>query len=93
MNDDPIGDTVEMLLREDLADEAGALKPMSIRMEISQLAWVDAMAAYAGKSRQAMARQLIRAGIAAVLARLPDPVQNDIGADAADRLQTLQEEQ
>lgn len=70
-------------------DEDGPVKSFSVRLPGSQLAWIDSLASAAELSRNAMANHLLRVGISAVLAHLPDPVRDDVDADVIQRLGEL----
>lgn len=89
---DPVNDVVNLFLRDDQAEAAGVLKTISLRLDLGQLVTIDAMAGYSNLSRQAMVRQLLRAGIAAVRGQLPAVVVKEIEDDIAERYEAIQAE-
>ncbi len=73
----PAQEVAGLFLFPDEPDE-GPLRTITLRIPSGRLAWIDALAKNADRSRNVMAGQLLRVGISAVLGELPDPVREDI---------------
>ncbi len=67
-------------------DPDGPLRAFSVRLPEGRLAYIDAMAEAADVSRNVMANELLRVGLSAVLAELPDVVRDDIEQHLIDNL-------
>lgn len=75
-----------MLNEHGINEEIEELYPLSVRLPASTKAMVDEMAENAGVSRNSMAIELIQAGIQSVLARLPDPIAQELREGAGERM-------
>ena len=75
---DPMDDVVHLFTKSDQAAASGEIKQFSCRTSAENLAYLDAMARYADKSRNSMTEVLLRAGIQSVLSKLPSAVIEDI---------------
>ena len=71
---------------DDEHDDRAGIAAFSVRAPASRLAHIDAMARHASVSRNEMANELLRVGISAVLAALPDPIRDEIYEDVAERI-------
>lgn len=70
-------------------DERSGIVAFSVRSPAERLAHIDAMAAHASVSRNEMANELLRAGISAVLAALPDPIRDELYEAIVERISDL----
>jgi len=75
---DPIDEVVNLFTKHDQAAASGDIKQFSCRASAEVLAYLDAMAWYAEKSRNSMTEVLLRAGIQSVLSKLPSEVIEEI---------------
>lgn len=85
----PAEEVASLFIKTDEPDEVDVtdgLAAFSIRSPVSRLAQIDAMAAHASLSRNAMANELLRVGISSVFSCLPDEIRDEIFEDAADRI-------
>lgn len=75
-------DVAALFIQED-TDEVDALglKPVTLRLPIAQTWWVAALAEHAGQSRNAMYSHLLRVGVSAVLAELPEEIRDSVNDD------------
>ena len=80
---------VRLFLDHDDEDQAVSHRTATLRIEQGRLAYLDAMAAQAGVSRNVMANHLLGVGMQDVLASLagasPETLQ-EIQSDVADRM-------
>ena len=83
---EPMDDVVHMFTKDDVLCAGGQIKQFSCRTSVENLAYLDAMAWYAEKSRNNMPEVLLRAGIHSVLAKLPSAVVDDIEAQKVEIL-------
>jgi hypothetical protein len=86
---EPMDDIVHLFTKEDVLAAAGEIKQFSVRTSGELLAYLDAMAWYAEKSRNHMTEVLLRAGIQSVLAKLPSAVVDDIELQKDELLQAM----
>jgi hypothetical protein len=84
---DPVDDVAGMFTKNDVAEAAGVLRAITVRLPVDRLCMIEAMASYAETSRSVMVNQLLKAGISAVLGVLPSQVREDIVSDAAERFE------
>ncbi len=73
----PAQEVAGLFIYPDEPDE-GPLRTITLRVPSGRLAWIDALAKNADRSRNAMAGQLLRVGISAVLGELPDAVREEV---------------
>jgi hypothetical protein len=59
-------------------DDPPELRIVSVRMAVSLMKFIDAMASEAGVSRNTMAVKLLEVGIGEVMAELPDSIREGI---------------
>ena len=90
-NEDVAGYIAARVLGEDSKPPAAAAL-MSLRLPYEMAAYLIELAGTTDTSRVEMARQLVQAGIDAVLARLPAEVAHDIHEAARERLSEMMSE-
>ena len=83
----PAEEVAQMFFKSEVEDaEVEGVSPFSVRAPDSRLAYIDAMASHAGVSRNEMANELLRVGISAVLAALPDLIRDELQQAVIDRI-------
>lgn len=82
----PAQEVANLFHYPDEPDE-GPLRTITLRVPSGRLAWIDALAKNADRSRNVMAGQLLRVGISAVLGELSDDVRSGVESDVIDHLQ------
>ena len=90
-NEDVAGYIASRVLGEDSKPPAAAAL-MSLRLPYEMAAYLIELAGTTDTSRVEMARQLVQAGIDAVLSRLPSEVAHDIHEAARERLAEMMSE-
>ncbi len=75
----PAQEVVTLFLRREAeADGEGPPRTVTLRLNAERVAWIDALAKGADRSRNAMANELLRVGISCVLGELPDVVRDEV---------------
>lgn len=75
--------------REEVDDDIGTQRAVTIRMDHGQVAYLDAMASQAGISRNLMANHLLEVGMQAVMGELSSEAAESVMAGVADRMGEL----
>ena len=88
-NDDVAAYVASLLLEEGQEEEIPGTLAMSFRLPVSLAAAVIVLAEQTGKSRNEMAKLLIKSGLSEVLSHLPAEVREDINVAIHDRAETL----
>ena len=91
-SEDVAGYIAARVLGEDSKPPAAAAALMSLRLPYEMAAYLIELAGTTDTSRVEMARQLVQAGIDAVLSRLPAEVAYDIHEAARERLSEMMSE-
>lgn len=84
----PAQEVVSLFLRREADPDAeGPPRTVTLRLTAERVAWIDALAKAADRSRNAMANELLRVGISDVLAQLPDVVREEVEEHLLESLQ------